>query len=178
MTYSIRPSQKRADGLLDLPSESLAARFARAVAARTDRIFLVHPDNTGHWEPWPDAGMPASSYAVHLADARGFCTLALDFDGDGAAHEVEKAAALLRDAGVEYVLARSGPRSGWHILATFIDRIALAAMARLARVLRRRVPSLDDGKLRNPDTGAIRPPLSPHRLGGRSEPIGLSLIHI
>ena len=158
--------------LLDAPPANLAERFAKAVAARCDELLVVHPDNTAHWEPWPDDGVPPTPYAVHVAHARGFRTLALDFDGPSAERDAARAVSLLRDASVQYVLTLSGPQHRWHVIATFDAPISPAAMARMARALRRVLPALDDAKLRNPETGAIRPPLSPHRLSGRSEPLG------
>ena len=157
---------------LDAPPESLALRFARAVAAQTDEILIVHPDNSGHWQAWGGVSLPREPYAVHVADRRGFRTFPLDFDGEKTGDDAGRGASLLRDAGVRYVRTRSGPGGGQHLLATFTIPIAPAAMARVARALRWKFPSLDYAKLWNPDTGAIRPPLSPHRLGGRSEIIG------
>ena len=155
--------------LLDSPPEVLAKRFARAVAARTDEVLIVHPDNSGHWTPWLDGTLPDAPYAVHIADGRGFRTLVLDLDGDGAVRDAKGAIALLQKADVAHVLTRSGPLGGKHVLVTFTAPIPPAAMARLARTLKRTFPSLDEGKLRNPGAGMIRPPFSPHRLGGRSE---------
>lgn len=168
----INPRQGVLGHPLDASPAAIATRFAHAVAARADEILIVHPNNTAHWEPWAGGAVPVAPYAVHIASARGYRTLALDFDGGEAARQAEQAASILREAGLRHVLTRSGPHNRYHVLATFIDWVAPAAMARMGRVLRRRFPSLDDGKLRNPETGAIRPPLSPHRVSGRSEPLG------
>ena len=72
MTDSIRPAEKRADRFLDLTFEVLADRFAQTVAARTDEVLIIHPDNTGRWAPWPAADMPVLPCAVHLAMGADF----------------------------------------------------------------------------------------------------------
>ena len=86
--------------------------------------------------------------------------------------DAKGAVALLQQADIVYALTCSGRLGARHILVTLTDPIPPAAMARMARALRQRFPALDDGMLRNPWTGAIRPPLSPHRFSGRSEVVG------
>lgn len=166
------PGGAQPNKLLDLPRQILAERFARSVAARSDELFIIRPDNSGHWEHWPTNGVPAVPFAVHLADVRGYRTLGFDFDGTRAGSDARETVALLQNARVRGVLTKSGPLDRWHVLATFAHPIPPATVARMVRTLKRRCTSLDDGKLRNPETGAIRPPFAPHRLGGRSEPIG------
>lgn len=119
---------------------------------------------------------PAQPYAVYLSDDEGrFRTLALDVDcADLAEGRVQVAAlcAALLGAGIEFVEARSGQPGRRHLLATFERPLDAASVRTLAVGLKAIAPDLDASMLFNPRTGCIRPPLSPHRLGGFSEIVG------
>ncbi|MBF4588021.1 hypothetical protein [Curtobacterium sp. VKM Ac-2887] len=79
--------------------------------------------------------------------------------------------ALLDDAGMPHLVCQSGPSGGRHIWVALVDGISADTVAVLARDLARICKSLDKAPLSNPATGCLRPPLSPHRDGGRSTPI-------
>ena len=119
--------------------------------------------------PSPEPGRP---YAVHLADESGRYRL-LGFDLDAAkgpvAADVDRLRELLTRAGLAHVVCASGPGGGRHVWAAVAQPVAAAVVAGIARALAAMLPSLDTAPLLNPRTGALRPPLAPHRLGGRSE---------
>ncbi|GGM18733.1 hypothetical protein [Nakamurella endophytica] len=97
----------------------------------------------------------------------------MGFDLDAKAGPVESDLARLREllgrAGVPHVVCRSGPGGGRHVWAAVAEPVPAPVVARLAPGLQQLLPSLDVSALLNPATGALRPPGSPHRLGGRSE---------
>lgn len=151
-----------------------AEAFAVAVAANTNRLW-VYPDDSNRitLDRWSALGS-GRPYAVFVADLDGYRCTPLDFDvlkGDAAA-DANACAAMLRLVGIRHAEAVSGPSGGRHILITWQERIPARLVAQLARELRTRYRTLDIGGLTNPSTGCIRPPLAPHRLGGRSRPIG------
>lgn len=118
---------------------------------------------------------PATPWAVYLAgDDRRFRLLCFDLDAKtvGAAAVAERDAAtltgLLRAAGLEAVVCRSGPSGGRHVWTALAETVDAATVASLARLARNVCPSLDIAPLSNPATGCVRPPGAPHRAGGRS----------
>lgn len=121
--------------------------------------------------PAPAAGLP---WAIHLADDRGRYRL-LGFDLDAkrgpAATDVERLRELLTRAGLPHVVCVSGPGGGRHVWAALAEPVTATVVAGIARGLSDLLPSLDPIPLLNPRTGALRPPLAPHRHGGRSEVI-------
>ncbi len=121
--------------------------------------------------PSPADGRP---WAIHLTDDRGRYRL-LGFDLDGkrgpAATDVERLRGLLTRAGLPHVVCVSGPGGGRHVWAALAEPVTAAVVAGIARGLAALLPSLDPIPLLNPRTGALRPPLAPHRHGGRSEVI-------
>ena len=119
--------------------------------------------------PSPELGRP---YALHLADEAGrYRLLGFDLDvGKGpVAADVDRLRALLTRAGLAHVVCASGPGGGRHVWVALAQPVTAAVVAGIARGLTAMLPSLDTAPLRNPRTGALRPPLAPHRLGGRSE---------
>ena len=119
--------------------------------------------------PSPAPGRP---YALHLADEAGrYRLLGFDLDaGKGpVAADVDRLRALLTRAGLAHVVCASGPGGGRHVWVALAQPVTAAVVAGIARGLAALLPSLDTAPLRNPRTGALRPPLAPHRLGGRSE---------
>ena len=121
--------------------------------------------------PAPADGRP---WAIHLADDRGRYQL-LGFDLDAkrgpAATDVQRLRELLTRAGLPHVVCASGPGGGRHVWAALAEPVTAALVAGIARGLAGLLPSLDPIPLLNPRTGALRPPLAPHRHGGRSEVI-------
>lgn len=119
--------------------------------------------------PPPAAGLP---YALHLADDRGRYRL-LGFDLDTKAGPVAADLARLRTlltrAGMPHVVCASGPGGGRHVWVALAEPVGAVVVAGIARGLARLLPSLDISPLTNARTGAVRPPLAPHRSGGRSE---------
>lgn len=119
--------------------------------------------------PLPAPGRP---YALHLSDEAGRYRL-LGFDLDAqkgpVAADLDRLRALLTRAGLAHVVCASGPGGGRHVWVALAQPVSAAVVAGIARGLARMLPSLDTAPLLNPRTGALRPPLAPHRLGGRSE---------
>ena len=119
--------------------------------------------------PAPAPGRP---YALHLADETGRYRL-LGFDLDTqkgpVAADLDRLRALLTRAGLPHVVCASGPGGGRHVWVGLAQPVPAAVVAGIARGLAAMLPSLDTAPLLNPRTGALRPPLAPHRLGGRSE---------
>lgn len=151
-----------------------AVQLALAVSARRDRIRVYHrlPANETREAFWDGRTLPNSPYAVYVHDAKGNTpTLALEFDGEDGQPEADAEAvvARLRGGGVRCVVCASGRPGHRHVLATFRPALTPVQIGALLNDLRSIVPSLDPGPLLNRRTGAIRPPLAPHRLGGRSE---------
>ena len=127
--------------------------------------------------PWGSEGFYDHPYAVRLGTNGKFHTVALDFDlkshgPDRADEDARIALALLHTAGISAILVQSGPGGGRHVLATVAEPwLTVRDATRLVMRLRDGIGlvSLDPAPMRNASTGAIRPPLSLHRHGGRSE---------
>lgn len=121
--------------------------------------------------PAPAGGRP---WAIHLADDRGRYRL-LGFDLDAkrgpAATDVARLRELLTRAALPHVVCASGPGGGRHVWAALAEPVTAGVVAGIARGLSDLLPSLDPIPLLNASTGALRPPLAPHRHGGRSEVI-------
>lgn len=146
-------------------------RLARAVAGRVDDCRLGEEGHRYRAAGWP-AAEPAGPWAVHLADRRGvFHSLALDLDpglGDVDA-SLSAVRFLFGICGVAHVVCRSGPGGGAHVLATFTEGLRPPAARAVCAAISGLAPALDASPMCNPATGAIRPPLAPHRDGGRSQ---------
>lgn len=183
-----RPSFRHA---VVAPVDDFADRFARAIAARHDAVLYLLPDGVAavhavikhassdrdertFRSPWPNPSRSAIPFAVYLADGDGYRTLAIDVDAKrGDAGPITAAITdLFGGAAVRFVVCESRPEGGRHILATWQERIAPAAMWRVLRALKARFPSIDMTPMRNVSDGCIRPPLSRHYLWGRSRPVG------
>lgn len=78
---------------------------------------------------------------------------------------------LLDGAGMPHLVCQSGPSGGRHVWVALVDGVSADTVATIARDLARVCKSLDKAPLSNPATGCLRPPLTPHRDGGRSTPI-------
>lgn len=126
-------------------------RLARAISGG-ERAILIESDNRGEkWVPLADAVRSGRAYAVAVRSE----ILAWDFDDPGDA--VDRVVGLerrLRGYGLESVRVASGRRGHLHVFARVPD-------AALRREIRRW------SELPKP-CKTIRPPGSPHRLGGAS----------
>lgn len=128
----------------------------------------------------PQAGVP---YALPLTDIDGrFRLLAFDFDAhaSGTAQTARREAAqlskVLAEADLEHLVCLSGPGGGVHVWVRLNAAVPARRVADLADLLSAAYSSLDTGALRNPITGCVRAPGSPHRLGGISSPLGNTAI--
>nr|UXN30512.1 hypothetical protein N8D75_17450 [Curtobacterium flaccumfaciens] len=121
--------------------------------------------------------VPARPWAMNLADdEHRYRYLGFDLDTKHVGLKVVKTDTdtirrLLDDAGMPHLVCQSGPSGGRHIWVALIDGVSADTVATIARDLARVCKSLDKAPLSNPATGCLRPPLSPHRDGGRSTPI-------
>ena len=115
---------------------------------------------------------PGRPYALHLVDERRRYRL-LGFDLDvhkgPVTADLDRLRELLTRARLPHVVCRSGPTGGRHVWVALAQPVTAAVVAGIAHGLRAMLPSLDSTPLLNPRTGALRPPLAPHRLGGRAE---------
>jgi hypothetical protein len=151
--------------------------LARLVAARHDYLRVARRRdgkivNEYRRLAWGQFGPVHDPYAVHLARDGQYYTLAFDLDARGVldpAADAGQIRALLTASGINFIEATSGPTGGRHLIARFDDPLPADLVQGLATHLRSRyAPSLDPSPLCNPRTGALRPPGSPHRSGGRS----------
>jgi hypothetical protein len=148
------------------------------ISARTD-ILRVFDPSTGRYRtaPWP-ATAPVEPYAVHLFDPAGRTRLlVLDIDAKrvsapAAATQTAEIEFLLDYVGVRHVTARSGPGGGRHVFVPFTEPLAASAVRAFAAAFAARWSCVDISPLANTATGAVRPPGSPHRLGGSSQLVG------
>ena len=158
--------------------EALMMAFTRAVAARSGKVRLIDANNAAVEADWT-ARAPGSAFSVYLASAGRYTTIALDFDckhgnADNAQLHATHAKRLLSAAGLRPVMVASGPSGGRHVLVTLNGAgVSSGDARRLAHGLRNLgLTTLDVTPLCNWRTGSIRPPFSPHRLGGRSVVMG------
>ena len=159
----------------------LIRRSARAINPYNNEVRLIEADNTSIGTvPW-SAALVDSPFAVRLAHQSRFVTIGLDFDAkvDGADRvdfEARAAAMIFHNAGMTPVVCASGPTGGRHVFVTIGGPgIAPADARRLVRGLGDLGwRTLDQSPMTNPAEGAVRPPFTEHRLGGRSEVLGLT----
>jgi hypothetical protein len=129
--------------------------------ATTGSILNQYPVATSILEPAPE-----TTWAINLTDtSRQFRLLGFDFDADrgDAAKDAHRFRTLLDEFQIPSVLCQSGPLGGRHVWigpehplpAEFVRDIATAAS--------HLYPTLDTAPLLNAVTGALRPPLAPHR---------------
>lgn len=74
----------------------------------------------------------------------------------------------LHDASIPHVACRSSANGGYHVWIALAG-VELEVMEQLAKSARAVLRSLDHGLLCNARAGAVRPPGSPHRMGGFSQ---------
>lgn len=129
----------------------------------------------------PVAGaQPGTPWAVHLADTQGrFRLLCADLDAkpsaDAAAADAVRLAGVLADLGIPHLMCASGPTGGRHVWLGLRESVDAEVVSALAYLLKAWLPTLDVAPLVNPASGCVRPPGSPHRLGGVSQVIAGSV---
>lgn len=123
---------------------------------------------------------PSTPWAIYLADDAGiFRLLCFDFDGkdshgvdpdlmEQAVDDCDALSAVLHAHNVPHIVCQSSGTGGRHIWVGLQSGASAELIARLAVAARANYRTLDHGMLRNPRTGAARPPLSPHRDGSAS----------
>ena len=151
-------------------------RVVRAAARDTDGQVinsypLIHPI-TGL--------RPLTPWAVHLADPAGnFHLLCADLDAktspQAAGEDATRLSQLLAEVGLPHVVCASGPSGGRHVWLALGESVDAVLVSALAHLLKAWLPTLDLSPLLNPATGCVRPPASPHRLGGVSQVINGSV---
>jgi len=124
---------------------------------------------------------PSTPWAIYLADDAGiFRLLCFDFDGkdshgvdpdlmEQAVDECDALSAVLHAHNVPHIVCQSSGTGGRHVWVGLQGGASAELIARLAVAARANYRTLDHGMLRNPRTGAARPPLSPHRDGSASK---------
>lgn len=145
-------------------------RTVRIAVHQADGITLNIYDATAQL----DGPAPAGPWAMNLADDAGYyqwVVFDLDAKGGNTRADARRLASWLAPLGIRHLECASGPTGGRHlwVRAESLHPQLVAAIAHRAASL---LPTLDKGPLTNAATGAVRPPLSPHRLRGRSEPLG------
>jgi hypothetical protein len=151
-----------------------ALDFAEVIAGYRDQIRIHSGENRYDTKAsWP-LQPPDVPWVVFLQNSNtGFATLAFDFDtsrGDAVA-DADELAREFTTLDIRYIGIRSGPTDGRHVLVPVKPHVPEDMAAAIARCLKKRHPSLDGSPLTSGRASAIRPPLSPHRNGGRSEPL-------
>lgn len=132
---------------------------------------LVHPITGAQpWTPW----------AVHLADAQGrYRLLCADLDAkssaEAAAADATRLSTLLCELEIPHLVCASGPTGGRHVWLGLRESVDAEVVRALAYLLKAWLPTLDVAPLVNQTSGCVRPPGSPHRLGGTSQVISGSI---
>lgn len=159
-----------------------AWEYTRAISVRTH--LRTYQKGRGQWlNATTDTPLgsthPDSPWAIYLSDGTLFHLVCFDFD----AHEGTRAqrhqtredatacAQLLNTAGIQTLTCRSGPTGGRHVWAATLEGLDSTLIRHIAHAARLNWPSLDPTPLLNPKTGCVRPPYSPHRISGESQPI-------
>jgi predicted transcriptional regulator len=151
-------------------------RFSRVLSPKNITVRLINEDNYSPGTvPWHE-GLIDRAYAVKLTTGVRYHAVALDFDTKRwGPEEADVEAMTVHDlfvqAGIGCIATESGPQGGRHVLATIQEpylsaKDALWITERLVNGLH--LKTLDTTPMLNPKSGAIRPPFSAHRLGGRS----------
>ncbi len=151
-----------------------------ALTRRLSPRGSVRVDAEGSNDYWlthrVDDEAPAPPWAMYLAGPDGryrFVCFDLDAKNGNAAYDASRLSYWLDELNLPHLVCISGPAGGRHVWIAVnevgVDAELVATIAHLAAQL---LPSLDVNPLVNPATGCVRPPYTPHRRGGRSEPQG------
>lgn len=151
-------------------------RYAALIAGRADQVRQHTHGNEYEAVAWPEAE-PDRAYAVYLQDGFGrFRTVGFDLDTKRGYPDADVKALtrLLDAAGIRYVVTRSGPNGGYHLIATFKPHVPREVVVAVCGALAKRLPSLDKSPMTNRLYGALRPPGALHRDGSgfRNQIIG------
>ena len=166
------PASKRSSPVVD--GWALTARISPR-----DDVRIAAVDSAGQVQNlYPHVAQvsgpaPVVPWAVHLTDGhRQFHLIAFDLDlsqGDGnVLRDCRRLTRWLDELAIEYTIAQSGPSGGRHVWLSLLEPIAAHEVAQLADAVALALPTLDVSSLKNPATGAVRPPGAPHRRGGHS----------
>lgn len=153
------------------------SQLTRRRSVRVD-VRDAHGDFTNSYTatyPSDSTAAPDGPWALPLTDtAGGFRYLCFDLDAKGGnpAKDAHRLTRWLDELAIAYLVCESGPSGGRHIWIALTAPADAGTVNQLARRARTVLPSLDLSPLTNPATGAVRPPLSPHRAGGHSRPLG------
>lgn len=176
-TRITRATKKRTQDAIGV-STADAWAYTRRLSPRGDVRVATHVvDGTvlNVYDVVRDLNEPAPStpWAMHLADEAGYYRW-LGFDFDTSHGDTRRDSAQLErwlhQLGIASSTYISGPSGGRHVWVK-ADNLHPALVTAIASRARSLLPSLDVSPLTNARTGALRPPLSPHRLGGVSQPI-------
>lgn len=128
---------------------------------------LVHPIASAQ---------PLTPWAVHLADHQGrYRLLCADLDAkpsaEAASADATRLSSMLAGLEIPHLVCASGPTGGRHVWLGLRESMDAEVIGALAYLLKAWLPTLDVAPLVNPTSGCVRPPGSPHRLGGVSQVI-------
>ncbi|MBT2519073.1 hypothetical protein J7E29_16650 [Streptomyces sp. ISL-90] len=118
---------------------------------------------------------PASPWAMNLADPSGryrYLCFDLDAKNGNAAYDAGRLSHWLDELNIDHLVCVSGPSGGRHVWISLEESAPAELAGTIAHLASQLLPSLDTTPLCNPATGCVRPPYTPHRRGGRSEPQG------
>lgn len=152
---------------------------------QTYRVFTETPGGDRDARPGYEARWikrdpsPDEPWALYLADSkRRYGWLGFDFDdkdvlgADRVAADVALLTGWLEAHQIPHLVCASGGGQGRHVWVRLTTRVWHERVAKLAAELRRVLGTLDHGMLRNPRSGVLRGPGSPHKDGQhRSEPL-------
>ncbi|MGC0371288.1 hypothetical protein [Microbacterium sp. SLBN-111] len=157
-----------------------AWEFTRAITPRAHvraaaRTVAGEITNDYDHEHETVAVAPQSVWAMYLSrDRQRYDYLPFDFDASrgNAAYDAGRLSHWLDELNIDHLICISGPSGGRHVWLALSEPAEAAQVKAIAQLTASLLPSLDIKPLSNPATGCLRPPLSPHRNGGISEPQG------
>jgi len=163
------------------PSElDHAWRLTRELSPRSSVRLMVSNETDGWVNEYSrsvpvDQETPRAPWAMNLFDASGAARyLCFDFDSKkgNASHDAGRLQLWLDELNIASLWCWSGPSRGVHLWVALDEPTDAGLVREIARMAAQVLVSLDPVPMTNARTGAVRPPLSPHRNGGRSEPRG------
>lgn len=169
------------DGVSRIDVERAWALTQQLSPQKSVRIAAESAEDAGVWmnvyssRHRIDGAAPASPWAMNLFDSQGQARyLCFDFDAKkgNAQYDAGRLRVWLDELNVDSLWCVSGPTAGVHLWVALDEPVDARLALEVARMAAQLLPSLDPVPMSNARTGAVRPPLTPHRLGGRSEPRG------